>query len=192
MNIKLAITGAHSTGKTTLINYIETQFPELKVEAIKGVSRGVIKRGFPMAKEATEASFANYIGDQLRLQRNYSPHGNDDVLLVDRCIACAIGYAQANRTYGYKMPDYFLEMMREVALLESRFFHCYVYLPIEFQQVPDGVRPDDEPYRNAVSAEILAVLQCLRFPIHVVRGTMQERASKVYCLLRELSLTQSR
>jgi|ERR1035437_1754180 predicted ATPase len=184
-SIKLAITGSHSTGKTTLIDYIEAHTRGMRITDIRGIARSVIRRGFPMAKEATEAAFANYIHDQLRAQRVYDP-AVCDLLMVDRCIACAIGYARTNRAQGVIVPEFFVEMMEEVARLESRFFDAYIFLPIEFPPASDPLRPVDEPYRCAVNDCILSTVKTLGFPIHVVKGSVQQRADMVHSIVSGL------
>jgi nicotinamide riboside kinase len=64
---RIAFTGAHSSGKSTLIKAFCCSRREEVVSVIEGLSRAIIKRGFPLAKDSTVDSYANYIRDQLQI-----------------------------------------------------------------------------------------------------------------------------
>ncbi len=173
--MRLAFTGSHSTGKTTLINTLMQARPDLRVVAIKNVTRKIIERGFPLAKDATVDSFVNYINDQLREERLAELTGFD-VLLSDRTILDAIGYSTVNKQLsGNKIPDYFIQMLHEIWRLEAKFYNLYIYCPVEFPMVEDGVRIIDEEYRNAVGKQIKKLLDEYEVNYITVTGSKEFR-----------------
>src|SRR5215207_7871441 len=106
--MKLAFSGSHSTGKSTLLREIETIHGAKNIVTIKDIARGVIKRGFPLEKNSTVDSFVNYIKDQLRAEREIE-RVDFDLLISDRTVIDAYGYATVNRDLPRPhIPDYFI------------------------------------------------------------------------------------
>lgn len=173
--MKVAFAGSHSTGKTTLLDEIVRVATLQKVVTIKEIARVVIERGFPLEKNSTTDSFANYIKDQLRAERD-SENLTFDLLVSDRTILDAYGYATVNRSLPRPhVPDYFIEMLQEVAIREAQFYDLFVFFPVEFDMTPDPVRPNDLAYREAVGLALREALQ--RFGIRhiVVTGNTEQR-----------------
>jgi len=157
--MKIAFTGAHSTGKTTLIDMVVHANKDRQIIAITNIARGVIARGFRLGKQAHIPGYVNYIRDQLKAERE-ALNQSFNVLLSDRTVLDAVAYSMINKQLlRSDVPDYFIEMLSEIWLLESQFYDLYVYCPIEFPIVQDGVRDNDEKYRAAVSNQIGSLLK---------------------------------
>jgi nicotinamide riboside kinase len=173
--MKVAFAGSHSTGKTTLLDEIVRVATLQKVIAIREIARVVIERGFPLEKNSTTDSFVNYIKDQLRAERD-AEKLTFDLLVSDRTVLDAYGYAIVNHTLPRPhVPDYFIEMLQEVAIREAQFYDLFVFFPVEFDMTPDPVRPNDLAYREAVGSALKDALQ--QFGIrHVnVKGNIEQR-----------------
>ena len=173
--MKLAFSGSHSTGKSTLLREIETIHGAKHIVTIKDIARGVIKRGFPLEKNSTVDSFVNYIKDQLRAEREIE-RVDFDLLISDRTVIDAYGYATVNRDLPRPhIPDYFIDMLREVAIREASFYDLFVYFPVEFPMVEDPVRPVDPTYREAVGFAIKDALESFGISHLVVTGDTAHR-----------------
>lgn len=178
----LAFAGSHSTGKSALIAHIAARLPERRVTIIRDVARGVIARGFPLGMNSTVDAFTNYVRDQLGLERTAARQPSDALLMSDRTVLDAAGYARANAALPRPfVPSYFVEALREIWLAEASRYHAYVFLPIEFPMSHDGVRDVGEEYRSAVSSAIEGLLRehqpC---PLLVVHGTIEQRAKQIH------------
>lgn len=172
--IRIAFVGSHSTGKTTLLRHCQEQFAE-GLYTIEDVPRRIIARGFPMGPYAVVDSFVNYVRDQLQAERE-SHAVEKDWLISNRTILDAAAYASANKSLPRPfIPDYFIEMLEELARLEATFYDLYVEFPVCFPMTPDAVRPEGEGYRMRVGQEISRLLNVFKVPHLSVTGTTAER-----------------
>lgn len=182
--MKIAFTGTHSTGKTTLINSIKDSIicsPTISVKYVTEVARKIISRGFPLNNLATKDSYVNYINDQLNAERDID---NYDLFISDRTLLDPLAYMITNKSFPSPfIEDYFIQMMENVWLLEQSRYDLYVYFPIEFPLVADGVRPDDEKYRAAVDKVILSTLKKYDINYVTITGSIEERKSQLIKLL---------
>jgi len=63
--MKISFTGSYSTGKTTSLEYFRSLHKIADSYFIEEVAKGIIKRGFPVGKNTTSATYFNLIRDQL-------------------------------------------------------------------------------------------------------------------------------
>jgi len=179
--MKIAFIGADSTGKTTLIDEVvhACSHMNMKVLIIKNVARGVISKGFPLAKRATVESYANYINDQLKREREAEKEGFE-ILLSDRTILDTLVNCKVNNQATKNMiADYFFQMFYEVWYLEAKLYNLYVHCPIEFPLVEDGIREIDTQYRSLVEEKIKKVLEEYKVPYINLCGSVKTRLNLV-------------
>ncbi|HEV7402652.1 MAG TPA: AAA family ATPase [Chthoniobacteraceae bacterium] len=95
MAIKLAISGTHSTGKTSLLQSVESvlRAEGYRVARVSDLATEARDHGFPILREHTFASTLWIMtrGITLELEAEL----NADVVLVDRPVADAMGYFSA-------------------------------------------------------------------------------------------------
>ena len=173
--LKLAFTGSHSTGKTTLLSDIRSELEnEIKVNYITEVARGIIRRGYPLNMDANVDSYVHYINDQLNAE--IANMKECSLFISDRTVLDPVAYAVVNaklpRPY---IPDYFIDMMKNVWLLEQKKYDLYVYFPVEFPMDFDGVRPFDEKYRNDIDEAIRYLLEENRINHITISGNREKR-----------------
>lgn len=174
--MNIALTGSHSTGKTTLLNEVVRRNNKYKIVSITETARIVIEKGFPMAKDATVDSYINYVNEQLKSELNTSKI-KYDILISDRTILDAVAYSQVNKklTNDPYIPTYVIEMLEKVWLIEKEFYDFYVYCPVEYPLIFDGVRDADCVYQKTVSAQLKILLEKNNIKHYVISGNVDQR-----------------
>lgn len=185
--MKIAFTGTHSTGKTTLLNdFNNVIIKDCVVHSVTEVAREIINKGYPLNMDATTHSYMHYINDQLTEELRYM--SNCDLFISDRTLLDPVAYAIVNsklpRPY---IPNYFIEMMENIWLLEKDRYDIYIYFPIEFDICIDGVRPIDDVYRIDVDKEIYRLLNKYNVNYIVISGAPEERVEQLKRVIREYS-----
>lgn len=184
--MKIAFTGTHVTGKTTLLNDYVTHIASVtntkSVGFITGIARGIIARGFPLNKDGNVDSYINYINDQLNAEKQMELY---DDFICDRTLLSPLAYALVNRVLPRPyIPDYLIEMIENVWLLEKDRFDLYAYFPIEFDMPTlDDIHPPDENYRKQIDEMIYSLLIKYNIKYTVIRGTRDERLNKLISII---------
>lgn len=184
MSVKIAFTGAHCTGKTTLLNDIESSLSGKTIlKSVTEVARRIIERGYPLNMDATVDSYIHYINDQLKEEEQME---GCDLFISDRTLLDPVAYAMINsklpRPY---IPQYFIEMMENVWLLEKDKYDFYVYFPIEFEMEADGVRPIDDRYRKDIDKMIKTLLEKYKIKYIRVTGNKEERKNYLLSIIEK-------
>lgn len=167
-DLRIAFTGTHSTGKTTLCNALSE---ELDITNVINLTRDVPKdmRG---TKEGQELILTNYLYRIPRLDSHY---------VVDRSILDIIAYSlTANIGWSSSMVGGLMEFYKHSNFYPTHLF----YLPIEFELVQDGERPDEKS-RITVDSYIQELMGYNLPNMHTITGTVEERLSKINEILRE-------
>lgn len=183
--MKIAFTGTHSTGKTTLLNdVIEYYGDDIKLKSISEVARKIIDKGYPLNQDANVDSYIHYINDQLSSEETYMREC--DLFISDRTLLDPVAYAMVNsklpRPY---IPEYFIDMMTNVWLLEKNRYDIYIYFPIEFPLEIDGIRPLDEQYRKDIDEQIRMLLIKHKINYITVSGNKMQRKDYIIKVITE-------
>jgi len=181
--MKIAFTGTHITGKTTLLedfkkllSSVDNTHP-LKDKSfgyISGIARNIISRGFPLNKDGNMDSYVNYINDQLDAEKSMQNH---DVFISDRTLLSPLAYSLVNKSLPRPyIPEYFISMMENIWLLEKERYDLYLYFPIEFTiSAKDNIHPNDEKYRINIDHTIQELLKIHDVKHMCMTGTREER-----------------
>lgn len=181
----IAFTGTHVTGKTTLLNdylhYTSSINHRRTVGYITGIARSIIDRGFPLNKDGNVYSYINYVNDQLNAEKAINQY---DDFICDRTLLSPLAYSSVNRSLPRPyIPDYLIEMIENVWLLERSRIDLYAYFPIEFDMVAkDDIHPSDEKYRRQIDEMIYSLLLRHNVNFVVIAGTREERLNKLISL----------
>ena len=169
--MKIAITGTHSTGKTTYINDFLKKWK--MYETPNDSYRDLIKNNnIPHSKNGTEESqkqILNYLVDQaIELTKK-------DFVITDRCVLDNLAYTSWLNING-KISDKFLEETRTIVKETLKFYDIIFFVPLtKVAEVPledNELREVDPVYREEIDNIFKAFRQSYSngdgrvFPVH--------------------------
>jgi nicotinamide riboside kinase len=135
---KIALVGASSTGKTTVYELLKNKLP--KYEFINESTRTVASYGFPINEVGT--SETQLAISSFHLEALLQPYN----LVLDRCYMDLIVYSKFMDRISVETYNYIEATWGRV----KREYTHYIYFPIEFEAVDDGVRSVNEDWRSKV------------------------------------------
>lgn len=197
-NLKLAISGTYSTGKSTTTEAlsIATGIPrthartsrEILLEMIPGKTvmelnaMELIKLGLRRFEERVhnEAIPGPFISDggvfhewvyfEARMRVGINPGAPKWFQIIKSMIGLSV-----KRFY-----QQYVDTLGEVTCRRAKsLYDSYVHLPVEFDMAPDGHRPVSEPFRRLSDELLIETLEKLKIPYHIVGGSVIERVSKI-------------
>jgi len=184
--IRVAIAGSHGVGKTTLAYSLANHYRDRSVTLNTQIARSLIRKGYPLGKEATSESYVQYIIAQLAAEQESS---NSDLFISDRTLLDPLSYAIVNlKTVDSIVPHSIVEMMKRIWLLELQQYSLYIFVPIEFSMQKDGVRPEGNEYRALIETQMVQLLEEYHVRYIRVSGTPEERNTQAVKTIDSLFL----
>src|SRR5919108_3999256 len=149
---RIAIVGSFSTGKTTLA---EAAAEPLGLPLLPEVAREVAAEGFKLDKDATPEV------ETLIFLRQYRNEMIHEHFVGDRSLLDAMAYAgwvldNQPRRKENALWDACVEIAEH--RLRTQYTHVF-YLPIEFDIVPDGLRPLDPDFQADIDRRMVHLLE---------------------------------
>jgi len=163
---RIALVGASSTGKTTVYELLKNKLP--KYEFVNESTRTVGSYGFPINEFGTDAT--QLAISSFHLEALLQP-GN---MVLDRCYMDLIVYSE-HMDIEDSTKNYIEDTWHRV---KNEYTH-YVYFPIEFDSVDDGVRSVNEQWRKDIDDEFFEMLQDVRQPYLTVTGSPMQRVEQI-------------
>jgi len=164
---RIALVGASSTGKTTVYELLKGKLP--KYEFINESTRSVAEYGFPINEAGT--SETQLAISSFHLEALLKP-GN---LILDRCYMDLLVYSNFMDKISKQSHDYIEDTWSRV---KGEYTH-YIYFPIEFDSVDDGVRSVNEDWREKIDKEFQLLLEGVRKPYLTVTGSPLQRVNQI-------------
>lgn len=167
---RVALVGASSVGKTTVYELLKNELPEF---AFKNEStRTVGKYGFPINEQGT--SETQLAISSFHLEALLEPK---DVIL-DRCYLDLLVYSTYMDNLSNSAYNYILDTWMRV---KDQYTH-FIYFPIEFNSVDDGVRSVNEEWRKKIDNQFEANLKAIKFSggdYLTVSGSPKQRVEQI-------------
>ena len=164
---RIALVGASSTGKTTVYELLKNKLP--KYEFINESTRTVASHGFPINELGT--SETQLAISSFHLEALLNP-GN---MILDRCYMDLLVYSKFMNKISIETYNYIEATWNR---LKNEYTH-YVYFPIEFESVDDGVRSVNEDWRKKIDEEFQLLLDGVRKPYLTVTGSPLQRVEQI-------------
>ena len=164
---RIALVGASSTGKTTVYELLKSKLP--KYEFINESTRTVASYGFPINELGT--SETQLAISSFHLEALLNP-GN---MILDRCYMDLLVYSKFMDKISVETYNYIEATWNR---LKNEYTH-YVYFPIEFESVDDGVRSVNEEWREKIDEEFQLLLDGVRKPYLTVTGSPLQRVNQI-------------
>lgn len=139
---RVALVGASSTGKTTVFELLKNKLP--KWEFVNESTRTVRGFGYPIneeGEEATQLAISVFHIKALLLPNH---------LVLDRCFLDVVVYSSIMTD---RVPSRTMNYLEEVWKQVQEEYTHYIYFPIEFNAVDDGVRSTSEEWREKIDRE---------------------------------------
>src|SRR5919109_4068980 len=173
---RIAIIGSFSTGKTTLA---EEAAPKLGLPLLPEVAREVVELGFKLDKDATVET------ETLIFLRQYHNEMTHPEFIGDRSLVDVMAYADWVLEHQERRKEFALwETCLDIAQhhLRSQYTDVF-YLPIEFDIVPDGLRPMDPEFQADIDARIVKLLDGHAIEHRTLRGSVEARLEEMLRVL---------
>jgi nicotinamide riboside kinase len=170
--LRIAIVGSFSTGKTTLA---EALAKRMELPLLPETAREVVELGFKLDKDATPETEA------LIFLKQYNNEISEREFVGDRSLIDVMAYA------GWVLDNQ--PRAKEIALweeceklaerrLRGNYSHVF-YLPIEFPIVLDGLRPDDPAFQEEIDNRVVKILRAHDIDYRTLSGSVEERLQQV-------------
>lgn len=167
---RVALVGASSVGKTTVYELLKKELPEF--DFINESTRTVGGYGFPINEEGT--SETQLAISSFHLEALLSPKD----LILDRCYLDLLVYSSHMEKISDPTYTYILDTWMRVM---NQYTH-YIYFPIEFTSVDDGVRSINEEWRTKIDNQFrsnLETIKTLGGDYLTVSGSPRQRVEQI-------------
>ncbi len=155
--MKIAISGSHGVGKTTLARALAK---ELGLPIISEVAREVAQaHGFETTEQIKNASMMRRIMFQLNVFYGQIKAEEDNWrgFVSDRSIFDSVAY-----TNYYGLPDGLVEYLTRDAVTHSKHYDLIIYCPIVGKPVHDGFRLTDTNSQICIDSKLEELLEQAR------------------------------
>lgn len=171
--MRLAISGAQSTGKTTIIDMLKKDLLLKGYKFIESPTRSVNKSGLEINERGTDSTQLTMMQEHFTNLRN-SPENS----IFDRC--ALDGYVYTTHLYNLKQVSYrTLEIVEDVFRDLIKKYDIICYIPPEFDIVKDDVRSLNKDFRDSISNIFEEYISLYKLPVLRLTGTVQERVQKI-------------
>lgn len=168
--MKIAIVGAHGTGKTTLAKALAEK---LNYRHIPDIVRQAYERKFVINEQTPPETQFWILSKQLELERNTEEPWVSDKSLFDNVVYGSLCIADKE----------VVNVIRKIVLANARYDLIF-YLPIEFPLADDGLRSLNADFQKNVDAAFRGLLREMKLEYFELAGTAEERVSKALELIK--------
>ena len=149
--MRIAVIGSHCTGKTSLINKLQSNIEFKDYEFYPEAIREIRKLGFPCNEKAGDCS-------QLAMLSLHLLHLKEKNMVTDRCILDNYVYAYMLKSMGSKISQTCIDTLQAYFIDSISKYDIYAFCPVQFEMKNDGFRMVDKKVQDDISEEILSTL----------------------------------
>lgn len=193
--VVIDIVGSHSTGKTTCIRHIKTLLQRLGFlyNEVQSTSRTEADSMFPKEKLYHE------VGDFLQAWISMTNWANilESISAYQFTLCTDLGVRSLAYTLSSPKTNAKTELAHKkiVDFFNSPLFASNVdvyriYLPIEFDIVPDGVRTLDKEFHQKFDNNLKYIFDTCRIPVVTLSGSIQERNRQLTDFITRITINR--
>lgn len=181
--MRVSISGTHSTGKSTLFDGLKKDSFFNECEFVAGPTRFLQQQGYPINNHAD-----NYDSTQLMCLvydlQVFEDTKLKDIIVSDRCLLDTYVYTKYLFKKGKVSEPVFLSV--EKVWLAKKDSYDVFFLPSknEVPLVADGVRSEDEDFRNEIQSLFLEIIDINGLKIYALEGSVEERIESMKGIMK--------
>jgi nicotinamide riboside kinase len=186
--LKVSISGAHSTGKSTILKRLTSEINlGQRTAYIEEIPRELIDHsGAPdYLQRQSHSPEKQLLMMGMQLQREASIAYHADLLITDRCIIDHLAYIQV------LFPDYLSsfegQQWEELAREWMKTYDLLAVTRISAPLTTDGVRENDEKFRLAAQNAIYTIIEEAPIPQLQIQGDVNEAANSIVSQIDRLA-----
>lgn len=179
--MKIAISGAQCTGKTTILNKLYELYPNWVY--FKNVVRDIANKGIPINDLGTNDTQKAIMDAHID---NLSRAKIDKTYVYDRCLLDWFTYTNdlfKNNKISQEQFEYFEYNFKK----NINSYDIIFYLEPEFEIVDDGFRSTNKEYQNQIVNEFRNVIEKYRVPVIKVNGSVKERINLIIKTIKDFN-----
>lgn len=179
--MKIAISGAHCTGKTTLVNALKDSGKYNDFIFRSNLLRGLKELGIPINELGNTTT-------QLYVMTKFYEflHTPGDAIL-DRCALDGMAYTM----YFYPEMSENMQSTFERIFEEIIFkYDAICYVEPELDLIDDGVRSIDKNFYDQVVLNFEILIDEYNIPVHRISGSVEKRVKQVNKIINSLKKTE--
>lgn len=179
-SVRIVVTGAQCTGKTTLCDGLQRALSQRghECQVIEEAARKLADTGLPLDRESTLETYFALITAHL----NHLLPAGETISIHDRFLLDSLSYVRANAN----APPGFEDMLVALSHWYLKYIDYVFYLPIDLPMVADGVRNASLEYQALVDGHLRDLLTEFRVPHSVLLGNPEVRIEKAMGFLDPL------
>jgi hypothetical protein len=162
--IKIGMTGAHGTGKTSMAQAMLAG-PFQKFSLVPSTARQIKEYGYPINREATELSQILVpllrMVDEAEAVTNRHNRMYKQGIISDRTLVDSLAYTMYQNANVWETNSILEQITFRLAKMHIGTYASLLYFPIYWDNVDDGVRDPDEQYRRVIDHNIKAILDLM-------------------------------
>lgn len=170
--MKIAFTGTHGTGKTTLLNKMKAMSPYSHTYTfIDEITRRMVKKGIPINEGGSDIT-------QLLIMNSHLSNNLKDDVIMDRCALDGVVYTRWMYNKG-KVSEWVMNYAEELFQMIIGDYDRIFYLVPEFSIEDDGVRSVHLEFRNEIVTVFNQYITDHKIPVIRLSGSVEHRLKKV-------------
>ncbi len=174
---KIAISGAHCTGKTTLVNALKESNQLNNYIFRSNLLRGLKEMGIPI-NEVGNTTTQLYV--MTKFYEFLHTPGN---AILDRCALDGMAYTM----YFYQEMSENMQSIFERMFEEMVFkYDAICYVVPELPLIDDGVRSLDKKFHDQVIQNFDILINEYQIPVHYISGSVETRTQQVLDIISAL------
>ena len=172
--MKVAISGAHSQGKTTLVKYLQDTGLLIDYKFKTSLTRGMQEAGYNINEDGDEVT-------QLAIMTKHFQRLNEkgDVI-YDRCALDGYAYSMS------LIKDLnILDIIRDLFLVMIDRYDIVFYVEPELPLIEDGQRTVNKDFFDSVVQSFDCIIKSYAIPVVRLSGSVEERARQFFVALQD-------